>query len=86
VFEGVPSGRHLIETEHLGRGVTILSLLFGHWSVVLGWAHQATGLVFHYWFCRRHGSTWYSVEAPDRYIALSKAWIGATEEPSSTPD
>lgn len=66
--------------------VAILSLFLGHWSVVLGWVHQMTGLVFHYWFCRRHGFTWYSVEDPERYIALSKAWVGVTEEANSNPD
>jgi hypothetical protein len=27
-----------------------------------------------------------SVEDPDRYIALSKAWVGVKEEASSAPD
>jgi hypothetical protein len=65
-------------------GVAVLSFFLGHWSVVLGWAHQAMGLAFHLWFCRRNGFTWYSVEDPDRYIALSKAWAGAKEDPGST--
>lgn len=57
-------------------GVAILSLLLGHWSILLGWVHQALGLGFHVWFCRKHGFTWYAVEDPIRYVALSKEWVG----------
>lgn len=60
--------------------VAALSYFIGHWSVLIGWLHQMTGLAFHYWFCRRNGFTWYAVEDPDRYIALSKELAGVTDE------
>ena len=57
-------------------GVALLSWFVGHWSVLLAWAHQLLGLAFHIGFSRRHGFTWYAVEDPDRYVALSKQWVG----------
>lgn len=54
-----------------------LSLLIGHWSVLVAWVHQGVlGLGGHIWFCRRHGFTWYAVEDPERYVRLSKAMVG----------
>lgn len=52
-----------------------LALLIGHWSVPVAWAHQGLGLAGHVWFSRKHGFTWYAVEDPERYIALSKTSI-----------
>jgi hypothetical protein len=52
-----------------------VALLIGHWSVPLAWAHQGAGLAGHIWFSKKHGFTWYAVEDPDRYIALSKAQL-----------
>lgn len=58
----------------------LLSLFIGHWSVLVAWIHQGLfGLGVHVWFSRRHGFTWYAVEDPERYIALSKAMVGVTE-------
>ena len=57
-------------------GVAVASWFVGHWSVLLGWLHQGLGLVFHLWFCRRHGFTWYAVEDPERYVELSKQMVG----------
>ena len=45
-------------------GVGALSSFLGHWSILLGWLHQSTGLLFHVLFCRKHGFTWYAVEDP----------------------
>lgn len=52
-----------------------LALVIGHWSVLIAWAHQGAGLAGHYWFSKKHGFTWYAVEDPNRYIALSKAAV-----------
>jgi hypothetical protein len=58
-----------------------LSLLIGHWSVLVAWIHQGVlGLGVHIWFCRKHGFTWYAVEDPERYMALSKAMVGIRTE------
>jgi hypothetical protein len=59
--------------------IAVLSTFIGHWSVLLGWLHQGIGLGFHIWFCRRHGFTWYAVEDPDRYVALSKRMVGVAD-------
>ncbi|MBX2804166.1 MAG: hypothetical protein KTR31_41280 [Myxococcales bacterium] len=56
--------------------VALLSWWLGHVSVVLAWLHQGFGVAVHIWFCRRHGFTWYAVENPERYVALSKEWVG----------
>ena len=67
--------------------VAALSLAIGHWSVVLAWLHQAVGLGIHIWFSRRHGFTWYAVEDPERYVALSKEMVGyADPEPAPRRD
>lgn len=42
-------------------------------------------MAFHVWFCRRHGSTWYAVEDPERYVALSKQTVGHGEPPKRAP-
>lgn len=57
-------------------GVAVLSHFVGWWSVVLGWLHQGLGIAFHIRFCRIHGFTWYAVEDPERYVALSKESVG----------
>ena len=55
----------------------VLSLWVGHWSVLIAWIHQGVlGLGGHVWFSRKHGFTWYAVEDPERYVALSKAMVG----------
>jgi len=54
----------------------ILSIFLGAWSILIAWIHQGVlGLGGHIWFSRRHGFTWYAVEDPDRYVALSKAMV-----------
>ena len=59
----------------------LLSLWVGHWSVLIAWIHQGVlGLGMHIWFSRKHGFTWYAVEDPDRYVALSKAMVGVDGE------
>lgn len=63
-------------------GVAALSFFLGHWSVLIAWLHQSVGLCFHVWFCHKHGFTWYAVEDPARYIALSKALVGVSPHPS----
>ena len=60
--------------------VALLSQLVGHWSLLLAALHQGVGLGVHVWFSRKHGFTWYAVEDPERYVALSKAWVGVEEE------
>jgi hypothetical protein len=60
--------------------VAALSYAIGHWSIALAYAHQALGLGFHIWFCRRHGFTWYRVEDPERYVELSKRAVGVSTE------
>lgn len=55
--------------------VGALSTFVGSWSVLLAWLHQALGIAFHIRFCGRHGFTWYAVEDPERYVALSKASV-----------
>jgi len=65
-------------------GVALLSTWLGHWSLLLAYAHQALGLVVHIWFCRRHGFTWYAVEDPERYVALSKEMVGYVDPPDAT--
>lgn len=54
-----------------------LALLVGYWSVPVAWVHQGIGLGGHIWFSRKHGFTWYAVEDPARYMALSRASIDA---------
>lgn len=54
-----------------------LALLIGHWSVPVAWVHQGVGLAGHVWFSKKHGFTWYAVEDPARYVALSKASVEA---------
>jgi hypothetical protein len=50
-----------------------LALLVGHWSVPVAWLHQGLGLAGHVRFSQKHGFTWYAVEDPERYVALSRA-------------
>jgi hypothetical protein len=52
-----------------------IALIIGHWSVPLAWAHQGIGCAGHVWFSKKHGFTWYAVEDPSRYAALSKAQV-----------
>ena len=54
-----------------------LAMLLGPWSVAIAWVHQGLGLAGHVWFSKKHGFTWYSVEDPERYLALSKASVEA---------
>ena len=55
----------------------MLSMLIGHWSVLVAWIHQGVfGLGFHIWFSRKHGFTWYSIDDPDRYVEMSKRMAG----------
>jgi hypothetical protein len=54
----------------------LLSMLIGHWSVLVAWIHQGVfGLGAHIWFSRKHGFTWYAVEDPARYVQLSKQMV-----------
>jgi len=52
-----------------------LALAIGHWSVPVAWVHQGIGLAGHIRFSQKHGFTWYAVEDPARYVALSKAAV-----------
>jgi hypothetical protein len=52
-----------------------LALLIEYWSVPVASVHQSLGLAGHVWFSKKHGFTWYAVEDPDRYVALSKAAV-----------
>lgn len=52
-----------------------LALFIGHWSVLVAWMHQGIGFAGHVWFSQKHGFTWYAVEDPARYMALSKASV-----------
>lgn len=52
-----------------------LAVVIGPWSVPIAWVHQSIGLAGHMWFSKQHGFTWYAVEDPERYIALSKASV-----------
>lgn len=62
----------------------LLSLYVGHWSILFAWLHQGLfGLGGHLWFCRKHGFTWYAVEDPERYVALSRATVAALAERES---
>ena len=56
--------------------VALLSATIGPWSVVVAWLHQGLGIGAHIHFSRKHGFTWYAVEDPERYVALSKAAVG----------
>jgi len=58
--------------------VAVLSQLIGHWSLLFAVLHQGLGLGVHIWFSRKHGFTWYAVEDPERYVALSKEWVGSS--------
>lgn len=59
----------------------VLAYYIGFWSVVIAWIHQGVfGLGVHIWFSRRHGFTWYSVEDPERYVRLSKEWVGVENQ------
>ncbi len=60
------------------------ALVIGDWSVPLAWAHQGAGLAGHVWFSKKHGFTWYAVEDPERYVALSMAAVGKIA-PRRTP-
>jgi hypothetical protein len=64
----------------------VLSLLIGHWSVLVAWLHQGLlGLGGHIWFSRKHGFTWYAVEDPDRYVQLSREMVGALRGTNTNP-
>jgi hypothetical protein len=64
----------------------ILAVFIGHWSVAIAWVHQGVlGLGGHIWFSRRHGFTWYAVEDPERYVALSKRMVDQLGGPASPP-
>ena len=68
--------------------VAWLSTVIGHYSLIFAFIHQGIGLVGHLWFCRVHGFTWYAVEDPERYVALSKAAVGyrtPVERPTVQP-
>lgn len=52
-----------------------LAVIIGPWSVPIAWVHQGIGLAGHVWFSRQHGFTWYAVEDPVRYVAVSKASV-----------
>ncbi len=51
----------------------VLAVFIGPWSVPIAWVHQGIGLAGHVWFSKQYGFTWYAVEDPARYVALSKA-------------
>jgi hypothetical protein len=53
-----------------------LALAIGHWSIPIAWLHQGLGLAGHVSFARKNGFTWYAIEDPDRYVALSRAAVG----------
>lgn len=64
----------------------LLSLWIGHWSILVAWLHQGLlGLGGHIWFSRKHGFKWYSVDDPDRYVALSKQAAARLAGPSPLP-
>lgn len=63
-----------------------LALLIGHLSVLVAWAHQGLGLAGHIWFSRKHGFTWYAVEDPARYVALSQAAVASLGSKRSDTD
>jgi hypothetical protein len=52
-----------------------LALLFGLWRVPVAWLHQGLGLAGQVRFSQKLGFTWFAVEDPERYVALSKASI-----------
>jgi hypothetical protein len=52
-----------------------MALAIGHWIIPVAWLHQGAGLVGHVWFSKKHGFTWYAIEDPPRYVALSKAAV-----------
>ncbi|MHB1330337.1 MAG: hypothetical protein ACYC2K_19230, partial [Gemmatimonadales bacterium] len=62
----------------------ILSIYLGWWSVLIAWVHQGViGLGGHIWFSRKHGFTWYAVEDPARYVALSQAMVARASDVST---
>jgi hypothetical protein len=67
-------------------GIALLSLWIGPWSVAIGWLHQLTGIFFHIRFSRRHGFTWYAVEDPERYVALSREAVGLMPRRVTDPE
>jgi hypothetical protein len=64
----------------------VLSLLIGHWSILIAWLHQGLGLAGHIWFSRKHGFTWYAVEDPSRYIELSRSMVASIGKPKASAD
>jgi hypothetical protein len=65
----------------------VLSLYIGHWTILVAWIHQGLfGLGGHIWFSRKHGFTWYAVEDPERYVALSKQMVGALAGGGRSPE
>lgn len=63
----------------------VLAFVIGPWSVPLAWAHQGIGLAGHVWFSKQNGFTWYAVEDPERYVALSKASVEQWARRSKVP-
>ena len=63
-----------------------LALLIGHWSVPVAWLHQVLGLAGHVWLSKKHGFTWYAVDDPERYVALSKAAVASVGAKRSKVD
>ncbi len=63
-----------------------LSLLIGHWSVLIAWLHQGLGLAGHIWFSRKHGFTWYAVEDPQRFVDLSRSMVASIGKAKSVAE
>lgn len=64
----------------------VLALMIGYWSVPIAWLHQGIGLAGHIWFSKKHRFTWYAIEDPDRYMALSRETLESlrSRTPNST--
>lgn len=62
-----------------------MSLVIGHWSIPIAWLHQEAGLAGHVRFSKKHGFTWYAIEDPVRYVALSKATVDVLRDRVASP-
>ena len=57
----------------------VLAVTIGWWSLIYILGHHLIALVFHLWWCRKHGFDWKAPD-PDAYRAAQQAWFARMQE------